>query len=136
MTTQLDRATDLPSTATEATARDGALHDRQGVWVITTAIRDTVGNNFRSVELAMVGCVLLGDRRNWLRRIGAGQCRAGLARSGVRAGPGSAAARQLPADRRLAGDARQLDMATRRAWRGQQPSTVHRAVRGWVAGLR
>ncbi|HLZ28987.1 MAG TPA: hypothetical protein VKV73_16855 [Chloroflexota bacterium] len=66
MTTQLDGATDLPSTATEATARDGALHDRQGVWVITTAIRDTVGNHFLSVALAMVGCVLLGDRRNWL----------------------------------------------------------------------
>src|ERR1700724_3688235 len=37
-----------------------------GVWVITTAIRDTIGNNFLYVALAMVGCLLLGDRRNWL----------------------------------------------------------------------
>ena len=40
--------------------------DMGGVWVITTAIRDTVGNNFLYVALAIVGCLLLGDRRTWL----------------------------------------------------------------------
>jgi hypothetical protein len=40
--------------------------DMGGLWVITTAIRDTVGNNFLYVALSMVGCLLLGDRRNWL----------------------------------------------------------------------
>jgi len=40
--------------------------DMGGVWVITTAIRDSVGNNFLYLALAIVGCLLLGERRNWL----------------------------------------------------------------------
>ena len=40
--------------------------DMGALWVITGAIRDTVGNNFLYVALAMVGYLLLRDRRNWL----------------------------------------------------------------------
>ena len=40
--------------------------DMGGVWVITTAIRETIGNNFLYLALAIVGCLLLAERRNWL----------------------------------------------------------------------
>ena len=40
--------------------------DKGGLWVVTTAIRDTVGNNFLYVALAIVGCLLLVERRWWL----------------------------------------------------------------------
>jgi hypothetical protein len=37
-----------------------------GVWAITTAIRDTIGNNFLYVALTTAGCLLLAERRYWL----------------------------------------------------------------------
>lgn len=40
--------------------------DKGGMWVMTTAIRDTVGNNFLYVALAIVGCLLFAERRPWL----------------------------------------------------------------------
>ncbi len=40
--------------------------DKGGLWLVTAAIRDTVGNNFLYVALAMVGCLLLAERRWWL----------------------------------------------------------------------
>ena len=40
--------------------------DKGGLWVVTTAIRDTVGNNFFYVALALVGCLLLAAGRRWL----------------------------------------------------------------------
>jgi len=43
-----------------------AAIDKASVWVITGAIRDTIGNNFMYLALAIVGCLLLAEQRRWL----------------------------------------------------------------------
>jgi hypothetical protein len=43
-----------------------AAIDKGSVWVITGAIRDTIGNNFLYLALAIVGCLLLAEQRRWL----------------------------------------------------------------------
>src|SRR5579859_3445256 len=40
--------------------------DKGSLWVMTGAIRDTVGNNFLYLALAIMGCLLLAERRRWL----------------------------------------------------------------------
>jgi hypothetical protein len=40
--------------------------DKGTLWVITGAIRDTVGNNFLYLALAIMGGLLLAERRRWL----------------------------------------------------------------------
>ena len=40
--------------------------NRGGVWIMTTAIFDTIGNNFLYVALAIVGYLHLAEGRNWL----------------------------------------------------------------------
>ncbi len=40
--------------------------DKGSLWVATMAIRDDIGNNFLYVALAIVGCLLLVERRRWL----------------------------------------------------------------------
>jgi len=40
--------------------------DKGSLWVITGAIRDTVGNNFLYLALVIMGVLLLAEQRRWL----------------------------------------------------------------------
>ena len=43
-----------------------AAIDKGSLWLITEAIRDTVGNNFLYLALAIMGGLLLAEQRRWL----------------------------------------------------------------------